>query len=123
MARKEIDASATELWETLERRLCNTANYAALQDTFFNMKWMDRRESVAAYADRLRAASMALKKPVNHNVLLNLFRDGLTQSVQNQATFVVGDFDTVMSSVVRFYYAQPGAQRGSSRSKGRRKGR
>lgn len=111
IASKHADVSASELWKMLEVRLCNETHRSALQDRFFSMKWNERRESVAYYAERLRSASMAWTTPISDDVLLNRFKAGLPQRLQDQAVLVTGNFDTVVSSVSRLSTAQQSAPR------------
>lgn len=101
-----LECSATELWDKLEARLCNKAHRSALQDKFFNLKWNDRRESVGGYAERLRSAAMALPSAIPSDVLLNRFRAGLPQKLQDQAVLATGDFDEVVSAISRLSSAQ-----------------
>lgn len=106
VASENRDCSATTLWELLETRLCNKAHRSALQDMFFGLKWNERRESVSGYAERLRSAAIALPTEVGAGVLLNGFRAGLPQKLQDQAVLVTGDFDDVVSAVSRLSSAQ-----------------
>ena len=106
VARTYINASAETLWSRLENRLCNKAHCAALQDTFFALRWNERHESVATYADRLKLASMTLATLVSDEVLLNRFKAGLPQKLQDQAVLVTGAFDSVVSVVSRLSSAQ-----------------
>ena len=71
VAGSSFEASAEELWSLLEVRLCTKAHRSALQDKFFNMKWNERKESVATYAERHRSASIALPTATKTDVLLN----------------------------------------------------
>lgn len=106
VASAELEKSADELWELLEARLCNGAHRKALQDRFFSMTWNERKESVAEYAERLRAASLALPTPIANDVLLNRFKAGLPQKLQDHAILVAGDFDEVVSAVSELSSAQ-----------------
>ena len=101
-----LKATSEVLWAKLEDRLCNKAYRAALQNAFFSLRWSERQESVAAYADRLRSASLALAMLVADEVLLNRFKAGLPQALQDQAVLVTGDFDSVVSVVSRLSSAQ-----------------
>ena len=111
VAGSNLKASAEELWSLLEVRLCNKAHRSALQDKFFNLKWNERKESVATYAERLHSDSIALPTATTTDVLLNLFKSGLPQKWQDQAVLVTGDFDTVVSSVSRLSTAQQASAR------------
>lgn len=115
VASMHTEASAAELWGLLETRLCNKTHRSALQDKFFEMRWSEKKESVAQYAERLRSASMALPTPIEGDVLLNRFKAGLPQKLQDQAVLVMGDFDTVVSSVSRLSTAQQNLHRESIR--------
>lgn len=106
IASTHTEASASKLWDMLEVRLCSKTHRSALQDKFFAMKWNEKKESVAHYAERLRSAAMALPTPVDNDVLLNRFKAGLPQKLQDQAVLVMGDFDTVVSSISRLSTAQ-----------------
>lgn len=54
---------------------------------------------------------MALPSPITNDVLLNRFKAGLPQKLQDQAVLVTGDFDTVISSVSRLSTAQKSSSR------------
>lgn len=71
------------------------------------MAWNERREAVAAFAARLRSASIALPTDVSNDVHLNCFKAGFPQRLQQQAVLVGGDFDSVLSAVSRLSTAQP----------------
>lgn len=58
VARNHWNATANELRDHLEARLCNNAQLSALQDKFFDMKWNDRYESGYAFGERIRSAYM-----------------------------------------------------------------
>lgn len=115
VAESHVDASADDLWEILETSLCNMTHRSALQDKILGMKRNDRKESVAHYAERLRSAEMALPTTSSMDVLLNCFKAGLPQKLQDQAVLVTGEFDTVVSSVSRLSAAQPSIHRESVR--------
>ena len=108
-----VNASADDLWEILETKLCNIVHRSDLQDKFFGMKWNDRKDSVAHYAERLRSAAMALPTTISMGVLLNRFKAVLPQKLHNQAVLVMGDFDTVVRSVSLLSTAQPSMHRES----------
>lgn len=122
VAGEHTEATSAELWGLLEHRLCNEAHRSALQDKFFGMKWNERRESVATYAERLRSASMVLPTPVANDVLLNRFKAGLPQKLQDQAVLVTRDFDAVVSTVSRLSTAQQSTNKEYVREIGERGG-
>lgn len=73
VASGNVECWAGELWDLLERRLCNREHRSAIQDRFFGLKWNDRRESDKGYAERLRSTANALPSQVPSVVLLNRF--------------------------------------------------
>lgn len=88
---------ADQPWILPEARLCDRAQLHASQVTFFGFKWNARQESVAAFGELLRAASLSLQTPVVDDVLLSRFKAGLPLSLPDQAILVTSDYDTVVS--------------------------
>ncbi len=101
VANNNVDATGEELWGMLQLPLCNKVHQAALQDKFMEMRWNERRESFATFAQRLRSASLALPGGVCEEVLLNRLKAGVPTRLKDQAHLISEDFDVVVSKLSR----------------------
>ena len=100
------DADCDELWELLEKRLCNEVHQSALRDRFLSMTWNEKRETFERFAWRLRSASLLLPETIDDGLLLNRLTNGLPNRLQDQAKLVAGTFDEVVSRVSGLSSAQ-----------------
>eukprot|EP00171_Calliarthron_tuberculosum_P021211 IDg21211t1 len=92
-------ASSEELWKKLRDRLCNESQVMSLRSAFMNMKYHERKETVQAYANRLRSSALNLPEEISSDMLVSRFVQGLPNRLRLAALSVQGSFDEVVSRV------------------------
>ena len=92
-----LHESPEQLWQRLREKLCNKSHIISLRSQLMNVKWDEKRESVAQYANRLRTMSMNLPEDISDDMMINMFTQGLPNRLRIQALAVQGSFDEVVS--------------------------
>ncbi len=92
-------ATSEELWTLLRQRLCNESQIMSLRSSFMNMKWNEKKESVQAYATRLRNTAMNLPEAISEDMMVSRFTQRLPTRLRLSALGVQGAFDEVVSRV------------------------
>ena len=99
IAAENLDASAEALWGLLAKRLYNASQQRSQRAKFLTTAWRERKESVEAYATRLRAAALSLPERISEEMLAQRFIEGLLLRVRSQALAVQGSFDEIVGRV------------------------
>lgn len=79
--------------------MCNKVHQAALQDRFFSMKWIDRKEAFSSFTQRLRSAALTLPDGINEDALLNRLKAGLPKRLKDKTNLIIGSYDVVVSKL------------------------
>lgn len=101
VASSNYNGTAKKLWSRLEARFCIEVKLHALQDRFSGLKLSERQKFVATFGGRFRSAFFALQTPVADEMLLNRLKAGLPVRLHDEVTLATGDFDIVLSVVLR----------------------
>jgi hypothetical protein len=108
---------ADVLWDLMRRRLYNTAQVQSQRARFTSAR-MARDESVGQYAERLRELACGLPETLSDEMLLQRFRDGLSNNLKISALAVTGEFDAVVSQVEQISDAMEAATAARTRRYG-----
>ena len=88
-----------QLWLRLREKICNKSHIISLRSDLMNVKWDERRESIAQFSNRLRTMAMNLPEEVSDDMLSTRFIQGLPNKLRLAAYSVQGSFDEIVSRV------------------------
>lgn len=91
--------SPEQLWQRLREKLCNKSHIISLRSQFMNIRWNEKRESIAQYSTRLRNMAMNLPDEISDDMMTNMFIQGLPNKLRMTSLTVQGSFDEVVSRI------------------------